>query len=68
MDWGWKRSFRLKREGKAVLGLDIGLSSIKIVRLRKESDGYVVTACGISLPNIPVNLPLWFQSAAETRF
>jgi len=48
MDWGWKRSFKIEREGKAILGLDIGLSSIKIVRLRKESDGYVVTACGIS--------------------
>lgn len=53
MDLGWQRSFRLEREAKVILGLDIGLSSIKIVRLRKDSDGYAVTACGIS--EIPLN-------------
>ena len=53
MDWGWKRSFRLDREARAAVGLDIGLSSVKIVRLRKENGGIAVTACGIA--DIPAN-------------
>jgi len=48
MDWGWERSFKLERNGRAVLGLDIGLSAVNIVRLRKDDDGYAVTACGMS--------------------
>jgi len=55
MKWGWKQSFRLERDTKVVLGLDIGLSSVKIIRLHKdkESGGYVVTACGMA--EIPAN-------------
>ena len=48
MDWGWKKSFRLDRETKAAVGLDIGLTSVKVVRLRKDNDGFAVTACGIA--------------------
>jgi type IV pilus assembly protein PilM len=53
MDLGWERSFRLERDARAALGLDIGLSSVKIVRLRKENETYAVTACGIT--DIPTN-------------
>jgi len=41
----WKRLLKLARN--EVLGLDIGLSSVKIIQLRKDSSGYVVTAAGI---------------------
>jgi len=52
MELGWKRSFKLEREVKAVVGLDIGLSSIKTVSLQKQDGGYVATACGIAeIPN-----------------
>ncbi len=53
MDLGWERSFRLERDARAALGLDIGLSSVKIVRLRKDNEAYVVTACGVA--DIPTN-------------
>ncbi|MHC4740849.1 MAG: pilus assembly protein PilM [Planctomycetota bacterium] len=49
MDFGWKRSFRLERESKAVVGLDIGLSSVKAVSLQKDNGGgYAVTSCGFA--------------------
>lgn len=48
MNWGWRRSFKLERETKTILGLDIGSSAVKLIRLRKDSDGYVVTAAGIA--------------------
>jgi len=49
MNWGWDRSFRLERDSRGVLGLDIGLSSVKIVRLckSKEEGSYAVTSCGL---------------------
>ncbi|MBN2138927.1 MAG: type IV pilus assembly protein PilM [Sedimentisphaerales bacterium] len=53
MDFGLKRSFRLERESKVVLGLDIGSSSVKIVRLQKEEEGFAVKACAIA--EIPSN-------------
>ena len=53
MDLGWERSFRLERDARAALGLDIGLSSVKIVCLRKDNETYAVTACGIT--DIPTN-------------
>jgi type IV pilus assembly protein PilM len=53
MDLGWERSFRLERDRRAALGLDIGLSSVKMVRLRKDNETYTVTACGIT--DIPTN-------------
>ena len=53
MNLGWKRSFRLERMTKVVVGLDIGLSSIKAVRLRKDSEGFVVTGCGVA--EVPAN-------------
>ncbi|MHC4616584.1 MAG: type IV pilus assembly protein PilM [Planctomycetota bacterium] len=45
MKWGWKQSFR--REHNELLGLDIGSSKVKLVQLRKEGTGYVVTAAGV---------------------
>lgn len=48
MDWGLKKSFRLEWETKVVLGLDIGLSSVKLVCLQKEDGGYTATACGMA--------------------
>ncbi|MBN2269568.1 MAG: type IV pilus assembly protein PilM [Sedimentisphaerales bacterium] len=53
MDLGWKQSFKLQREVKSVLGLDVGLSSIKAVSLRKDNGRYTVTACGMA--QIPAN-------------
>lgn len=53
MDLGWKQSFKLQREARSVLGLDIGLSSIKAVSLQKDNGGYAVTACGLA--QIPTN-------------
>ena len=53
MNLGWKRSFKLEREKKTVLGLDIGLSSVKVVSLNKQNGGYAVTACGMA--EIPIN-------------
>jgi len=53
MDLGWEKSFRLERDARAALGLDIGLSSVKMVRLRKDNETYAVTACGIT--DIPTN-------------
>jgi len=41
----WKRAFELKRN--EVVGLDIGSSEIKLLQLRKDGDGYAVTAAGI---------------------
>jgi len=48
MNWDWKRSFRLEREAKAVVGLDIGLSSVKAVSLQRQDEGYAATACGFA--------------------
>ena len=42
----WKRMFNLSKA--EVLGLDIGSSSVKAVRLRKDDAGYTVTAAGIA--------------------
>ncbi len=53
MDLGWKRSFKLEYESKAVVGLDIGLSSVKAVCLQKENSGYAATSCGYA--EIPTN-------------
>lgn len=41
----WKRLFKL--EEREVLGLDIGSSAVKIVQIRRNNAGYVVTAAGI---------------------
>jgi type IV pilus assembly protein PilM len=41
----WKRSFNFRQD--EVVGLDIGSSAVKVVRLRRDSGGYVVTAAGI---------------------
>jgi type IV pilus assembly protein PilM len=46
MNLDWKRLLDL-REAQ-VLGLDIGSSSVRIVQLRKDDAGYVVTAAGIA--------------------
>lgn len=62
MNLDWKRLFNLSVEGiknldwkrllnieeTQVLGLDIGSSGVRIVQLRKDEAGYVVTAAGIS--------------------
>ncbi len=53
MNLGWKRPFKLEREAKAVVGLDIGLSSIKAISLQRQDEGYAATACGIA--EIPTN-------------
>jgi type IV pilus assembly protein PilM len=45
MNFNWKRLLNL--EQSQVLGLDIGSSAVKIVQLRKDNTGYVVTAAGI---------------------
>jgi len=42
----WKRLLNL--EETRVLGLDIGSSTVKIVQLRKNGDGFAVTAAGIA--------------------
>jgi len=42
----WKRLLNLKET--QVLGLDIGSSTVKIVQLRKNGDGFAVTAAGIA--------------------
>ena len=31
-----------------LLGLDIGSSAVKVVRLRKDDSGYTVTAAGVT--------------------
>jgi type IV pilus assembly protein PilM len=41
----WKRLLNLKET--RVLGLDIGSSTVKVVRLRRNGDGFAVTAAGI---------------------
>jgi type IV pilus assembly protein PilM len=41
----WKRSLNFGQD--EVVGLDIGSSAVKVVRLRRDSGGYVVTAAGI---------------------
>ena len=46
MNLDWKRL--LKLEETQVIGLDIGSSAVKIVQLRKDDAGYVVTAAGIA--------------------
>ncbi|MCJ7654547.1 MAG: pilus assembly protein PilM, partial [Dehalococcoidia bacterium] len=46
MNLGWKRLLNL--EETQVLGLDIGSSAVRIVQLRKDDAGYVVTAAGIA--------------------
>jgi len=46
MNLDWKQLFRA--EETQVLGLDIGSSTVKIVQLRKDDAGYVVTAAGIA--------------------
>jgi type IV pilus assembly protein PilM len=62
MSLDWKRLFNLSVEGiknldwkrllnleeTQVLGLDIGSSAVRIVQLRKDEAGYVVTAASIS--------------------
>lgn len=46
----WKKLFDL--EELQVLGLDIGSSAVRIIQLRKDDTGYVVTAAGIvDIPN-----------------
>jgi len=50
MDLGWKRSFRLEHEYKhnEPFGLDIGSSEVKLIQMRKNGNGYAVTAAGIA--------------------
>jgi type IV pilus assembly protein PilM len=43
---GLRETFSFKQD--EVIGLDIGSSAVKLVRLRKNSAGYAVTAAGIS--------------------
>jgi type IV pilus assembly protein PilM len=45
MNLNWRRLLNL--EETQVLGLDIGSSAVKIVQLRKDDIGYIVTAAGI---------------------
>jgi len=45
VNWDWKRLLGFRQS--EVLGLDIGSSAVKIVQLRKDDAGYVVTAAGI---------------------
>ncbi len=42
----WKHLFDVSQN--AVLGLDIGSSAVKAVQLRKNQNGYVVTAAGVA--------------------
>jgi len=53
MKMNWKRSLNLRQD--EVVGLDIGSSSVKVVRLRRDNLGYAVTAAGIAQiePNQP---------------
>ncbi|MFA5239749.1 MAG: type IV pilus assembly protein PilM [Phycisphaerae bacterium] len=46
MSLDFKRLLNL--EETQVLGLDIGSSAVRIIQLRKDDDGYVVTAAGIA--------------------
>jgi type IV pilus assembly protein PilM len=46
MNLDWRRLLNL--EETQVLGLDIGSSAVRIVQLRKDDSGYVVTAAGIT--------------------
>jgi len=46
MNLDWKQLLNL--EETQVLGLDIGSSAVRIVQLRKDDAGYVVTAAGIA--------------------
>jgi type IV pilus assembly protein PilM len=46
MNLDWKRLLNL--EETQILGLDIGSSAVRIVQLRKDDAGYVVTAAGIA--------------------
>ncbi len=62
MNLDWKQLFNLSVEGiknldwrrllnleeTQVLGLDIGSSAVRIVQLRKDDNGYVVTAAGMA--------------------
>jgi type IV pilus assembly protein PilM len=43
---GWKRMLGFRK--RELLGLDIGSSAVKAVRLRKDGAGYKVTAAGIA--------------------
>ncbi len=40
--------FELGFEKREVVGLDIGLSQVKLIQLRKDNGGYAVTAAGIT--------------------
>jgi type IV pilus assembly protein PilM len=46
MNLDWKQLLNL--EETQILGLDIGSSAVRIVQLRKDDAGYVVTAAGIT--------------------
>jgi type IV pilus assembly protein PilM len=46
MKLDWRRLLNL--EGTQVIGLDIGSSAVRIVQMRKDEAGYVVTAAGIT--------------------
>jgi type IV pilus assembly protein PilM len=46
MNFGWKESFKLELETKGLMGLDIGSSEVKLIQMRKDTAGYVVTAAG----------------------
>lgn len=48
MDSDWKRLFRFELEHHEVFGLDIGSSEVKLIKMRKNSSGYAVTAAGIA--------------------
>lgn len=46
MKMDWKQTFNFRQP--EVLGLDIGSSTVKIIQLCKDSNGYSVTAAGIA--------------------
>jgi len=48
MNFSWKRPFKLERETKRLLGLDIGSSQAKLIELRKNGNSYRVTSAGIA--------------------
>jgi len=48
MDLDWKRTFRFELEHHEAFGLDIGSSEVKLIQLRKNGNGYAVTAAGIA--------------------
>ncbi|MCJ7653792.1 MAG: pilus assembly protein PilM, partial [Dehalococcoidia bacterium] len=46
MNFDWKQLLELKET--QIVGLDIGSSAVRLVQLRRDNTGYVVTAAGIA--------------------